>query len=415
MVWRRLLVSTWSGVLLFVAAGCASSGGGALPISRDTPFALGSEESAARVTRAQRPDPGRPPAASRTEPTRPKASGLSLPTPGNLPTPPGASPSAPGEGRGKVSVRAWVNGRPIFDEEVMASLGRYRSQFEGKSGEEAKALLAKIYNDELNQLVERELILQDAYKKLEKNPKVLEKLKAAATREFDKKLARIIKNIQQQIGTNNIEQVRHLVGKDTVEMLRRQEERTFIATEYIRSRIHPRLQQVGHREVYAYYLEHQNEFRTVDRVRWQDIFIAVGGTHATTADARRSAEEIVDRTRRGEPFEKFLPLDEGTSWKSPRKGEGEGQRRGEIKPAVLEPHLFQMQDGQIGPVVDVGTGFHVFKLLSREHAGQLPFSDKVQLAIATKLKNETAEREYKRIVKELRERAVIEVEQPGAP
>jgi parvulin-like peptidyl-prolyl isomerase len=172
------------------------------------------------------------------------------------------------------------------------------------------------------------------------------------------------------------------------------------------------VQRVGPEMIKEWYDQHPNEFRTVDKVKWQDIFIATAN-HGPAAQARHVAEEILERVRRGEKFDNCLQLDEGDSW-SYRKGEGNGQRRGEIKPPELEPYLFGMKDGQVGSLVELSTGYHVFRLLKREVAGQLPLDDKLQLSISQKLKNEIAEREYKRIIKELKERAVIVIEK-GLP
>ncbi|MCI0458690.1 MAG: peptidyl-prolyl cis-trans isomerase [Gemmataceae bacterium] len=406
MTWRCLLVPACFSVVIL--GGCASHRAGALPVSRDTPFALGLDapEPEARVARAQIPERDRhlPP------PPVTQATNVAPPRPQFAPPPAGPAQ----EERRGISVRAWVNNRPIFDEEVLMGVGRRAQEIMEQSPTQRVAYQTKVYNEELNQVIERELILQDAYRKLEKNQKVLDKLRQAARREFEKKVARIVKELQKKNG-GTYEQVHHQLGKETLDTLRRQEERNFIASEYIRSRVHIHLQRVGHEDIRAYYNQHLSEFRTEDRVQWQNIFICVGGPHGGTAvEARRFAEQILDRVRRGERFDAFLHLDDGMSWRS-RKGEGEGQQRGKIKPAELERYLFALKEGDVGPLVELSTGYHLFRVVKREYNGQLPFDDKVQLRIANKLRGEVAEREYKRVVKELRERAVIAIERPESP
>jgi peptidyl-prolyl cis-trans isomerase SurA len=90
-----------------------------------------------------------------------------------------------------------------------------------------------------------------------------------------------------------------------------------------------------------------------------------------------------------------------------RGGEGYGKRRGEIKPAEAETHLFQMRDGDIR-MVELASGVHVIKLVKREYAGLMPFDEKTQKFILNKLKNEAAEREWKKILKDLKSKVVIE-------
>src|SRR5262249_35894116 len=147
-------------------------------------------------------------------------------------------------------------------------------------------LIAKIFKQELNQLIERELIVQDALHKLEKNPKFLQKLREASAKEFDRKMRARARELK-----TTVEDLKRRVGKQNWHNLARQEERNFIASEYIRSRVYPHMQEVTHAVIREVYDRHPEQFRTVDKVQWQDIFIVVGPNHPTMADARRFAEQ----------------------------------------------------------------------------------------------------------------------------
>ena len=69
-----------------------------------------------------------------------------------------------------------------------------------------------------------------------------------------------------------------------------------------------------------------------------------------------------------------------------------------------------MRDGDVGPILDISTGVHVFRLVKRTYAGQMPFDEKVQAQIKNKLKREVWERERERIIRELTAKAVIQIE-----
>ena len=88
----------------------------------------------------------------------------------------------------------------------------------------------------------------------------------------------------------------------TLEAMERFEERKFFAIEYLRSRVFPFLQTVGHQEILDYYHQHLNQFQRVDSVKWQNVFIAVGSKHPTLEDARRFAEDLVRQALNGEDF-----------------------------------------------------------------------------------------------------------------
>ena len=55
------------------------------------------------------------------------------------------------------------------------------------------------------------------------------------------------------------------------------------------------------------------------------------------------------------------------------------------------------------------TGFHIVKLLDRTYQGRKPFNEAVQKEIREKLRQQVFMQEMKRIVNDLKRRAVIEV------
>src|SRR5262249_39613114 len=123
--------------------------------------------------------------------------------------------------------------------------------------------------------------------------------------------------------------------------------------------------------------------------------------------ARAFAEVLANRVRKGEDFVRLAEeYDNGDS--QYRKYEGAGRKRGEIRPAEAESVLFGLKDGDAA-VVEIGSGFHVVRLVKRERAGPMPFDDKVQKQIRDKLRGELFQREMKRIVTELRRKAVVEI------
>lgn len=306
-----------------------------------------------------------------------------------------------------ISVRAHVNGVPILDDEVkelcypaLISLSPELSEAE------RTAKQAQIFRDGLQQIIDREVILQDAFARLNKNgAQYLDKLKAAAGKDFDKTL----RAMKTRSGAKTDDQFTELLLSQgqTMDGMRRQFERNFIAREYSRSRIYPMIERAtGHQQIFEYYQEHPSAFQAVDSVKWQDVFIDAG-RHKSRAEARAFAEQLAARASKGEDFAKLLQYDNGDS--TYRNGEGFGSRRGEIKPPEAEPILFQLKDGQVGPVLEIPTGYHVLRLVKRTHAGKLPLDEKTQTDIRHKLQNIVADREYKKLVAELKEKATIEI------
>ncbi len=307
-----------------------------------------------------------------------------------------------------VSVRAHVNGVPIFDDEVKEICYPALISLPPTLPEsERAAKQAEIFREGLQQIIDREIILQDAFTRLSKaGAPYLEKLKAAAGKEFDKTL----QAMRKRSGAKTDEDFKEMLRSQgqTLDGIRRQFERNFMAREYMRSRIYPSvLLATGHQQIQDYYREHPGEFQAVDGVQWQDIFIDAG-RYRTREEARAFAEGLAARARKGEDFAKLMKYDNGDS--TYRNGEGFGQRRGEIKPPEAEPILFQMQDGQVGPVIEIPTGFHVIRLVKRTRAGLLPLDEKLQNDIRRKLQNLVVERETKKLLDELKQKATVEID-----
>jgi parvulin-like peptidyl-prolyl isomerase len=331
-----------------------------------------------------------------------------------VPSPPAstavpAASTSPGQALGpNLNVRAWVNGKAILDQELLDDAALELLQNSRRSEPERSAKRREILSTHLKRLVETELIVQDANHKLEKNTQAIKKIKELADRQFEKRLPELRKELGSEERLKEWLAIQGL----TMETFRKKQERIFLANQYLGSRIGPPMDAIGNPEITDYYYQHLNQFQTVDRVEWQDLFISVGPKHPTLEEARRFSEQIIGALRAGESFEKVLQYDEG-----PTKGVGLGQLRGEIRPQEVEEFIWHMKVGEVGPPVVLATGVHVFRVLKRQNAGQLPLDEKVQAQIKRKLKEEVWDRERKSIIRELSapDKAVIVYERSAMP
>src|SRR5262245_56354744 len=192
------------------------------------------------------------------------------------------------------------------------------------------------------------------------------------------------------------------------EMIRRQWERNFMAMEYMRHRVEPHLMQLNHEQVQGYYDKHPEEFSVEDSVRWQDLFIATAN-HPSVEAARQFAEVLRSRILSGEDFARLSKQFDNGVRNLHEDSAGEGQKRGEIRPGEAEPVVFALKSGQVGPLVVVPAGFHVVRVIERTHAGKKPLDATLQKDIKERLRMQIYTREMKRLVSDLKRRAVIEV------
>lgn len=413
----------WIGAMVLAAAvtGCTATHFPGQPTYGDLAHDLGLDE-APRTSRgqsgddpivvAQAPRPASellpPPPGGAKKPDIPAPLDLPLRKSAELAPAPGSGIAPPPGGAqqvgltshraARVLVRAWVNGRPIFDDEVMLQM-EMSGALRGASPDK----ITEAYNQNLTNIIELEIAYQDAVHKLEKAaPKALEQLRELVDAEYAKQ----VKHIRKQLPDDKFQEI--------APTFRRQMERQFIGMEYIRSRIFPILV-INYNDIKDYYDSHLNEFQTLPSVKWQHIFIAANSQRQTPENAAAFAATLLEQMGRDPNASvRFAQLckqhDDGDS--KSRDGLGFGIRKGEIQPAELEAELFKMEPGQIG-VLKVSTGAHIYRLESRVIGGQTPLNETIQAQIRNKIRNQVFEREFKRLVRELKTRAVVEIEKGG--
>src|SRR6516165_6158019 len=163
------------------------------------------------------------------------------------------------------------------------------------------------------------------FAKLKDRNTVLDKLKEAAGKEFDKKL----RELRRRSSVKSDEEFKAMLKAQGLSLagVRRQVERNFMAMEYMRNRILPAIDRISHQQIMEYYNHHPEEFQVSDGVTWQDIFIDAS-KFADRPAARQFAEGLAAKARGGDDFQKLvMQYDNGDS--SYRKGEGYGHRKGE--------------------------------------------------------------------------------------
>ena len=354
----------------------------------------------------------------------PVAPAGSAPPPLSLPPPPArlgmpnnlATPKPPKEGAGVAKLRnpeglnigrplsggvvvAQVNGQAILEEEVRVAMVQ-GGLGEGQSMAEQRRLA-------LETLIDREMVVQDCTMRLSKSPqaqKYLDKMKEMAGKEFERYLKQI-KGKNKIESDEEFEKILEAQGMP-IELMRRQQERNFIAMNYLQQRVMTAVDRISRADLEEYYRTRPDEFKVRDSVRWRHMFIAKA-RYNTPEEAQREAESLAARVRAGEDFvelsRKFCHGDSAL-----RGGEGVGRQRGEIKPVELEERLFRMRPGEVGPVIELRTGYHIFQLVDREYEGQKPFDEKVQKQIKSRLRDQSSQREMKAVITELKRTAVIE-------
>lgn len=165
----------------------------------------------------------------------------------------------------------------------------------------------------------------------------------------------------------------------------------FIESE-IRSRVN-----INPNEVIVYYKQKIKDYWQKDQVELRSIFIDYSKDKAA---AEKRLGDLKQAIRSGEDFEKLAKVYSD----SPSIGV---VKKGELVPQI-EKVVFNLQEGQISPIVETDTGYYVFQLKKRIPMKVSPFQD-----VKDQLKNELYQKkfkdEYQKYVDDLKKKAYVEI------
>jgi len=169
-------------------------------------------------------------------------------------------------------------------------------------------------------------------------------------------------------------------------------------------------EQIGESEIKKYYDDHKDEFNLPEEVVLSDIFLSTEGKDPQEAFAiRQKAEDLRNRLMKGEDFsqlaEKYSQDDAAS----------QGGNLGVFKRGTLakqiEDVVFSLNKNDITDVIQVKTGYEVFKVQDHYQAGVQPL-DKVRDMITNKLFDQKMEPAMRAYLSELREESYVMVK-PG--
>ncbi|HEV3146508.1 MAG TPA: peptidyl-prolyl cis-trans isomerase [Gemmataceae bacterium] len=309
---------------------------------------------------------------------------------------------------GQVAVRvvAYVNKTPIFETELREAVANRMHEVADLTEPQRSEKLRTIEKAELDKLIEREVIYEEAITRIKKlRPSALEELQKEAKKDFDKRLREMKKIYKLQTD----EQVKEFCVANgmSLEGLRRQLEHAFISNEYMRNLIFPKIQAIPLADVHEYYEKHAEEFQQQDRVKWQDIFLDSNKFPSRIA-ARQFADQVAQRLRQGEDFKKLSDELTKQGCNMSLGDVGVGEQPGEISPPELSTALFRMKPKDVAEPIEMPGGFHIVRVNERTYKGRKPLDVKSQSEILVKLQNAMADREFKKLADEMKSKAIIQ-------
>ena len=195
--------------------------------------------------------------------------------------------------------------------------------------------------------------------------------------------------------------------------LRKELEKTLVVNRYIQQNVDKKISVIP-AEVSEYYLKHPDEFKHPDIIRTSHILIAVpeNATAAQDSAARQRAEALLVRVRKGEDFAK-LARENSMDSSASNGGDIGYTEKGQLDPAY-ENAAWSMTVGQTSGIIRSSFGYHIIKVTEKKKAGSATL-DEARDQLTNFLKEQKRAAEMDKMIKEMRAKAKITVQLPGAP
>jgi peptidyl-prolyl cis-trans isomerase C len=370
---------------------------------------LGEQEAAGGKAAAPAPAPAAATAvkASAAAPSSPAAAAAPAPAPaggsgGKAGTAAPATPAAPGAAKPATppaeqplppekipAVVAKVNGAPIAKDELLKAVNQVRSQMPGITP------TAEIYRRVLDNLVSRELLLQEA--------------KTSGITVTDAEINQQITELKGRFPSP--EKFQEALKKEnlTEAEFARQARDAFAVQKLVETKVVNDVK-VSDQEIKDFYDKNQDKMKRPERVHVRHILIKVdkGAAADVKQKAKAKAEDLLAKAKAGADFAKLATESSDDPGSKPRGGDLSWVARGQTVPPFETAAFALKKPNEISPVVETEYGYHVIQLLEHQDAGAAPFAE-VKDRIAEFLKQQQQQAKVQDHLKALKAKGKVEV------
>lgn len=292
---------------------------------------------------------------------------------------------------------ARIGGQVVLAAEVMEGIPEIleanKDHFSAADLEKARLLLMK---RNLDKLIDTKLLFAAAKRVIpeENFPKVEEQLAKHFEEDRLPQLMELTKtHTKEDLNAKLVE-----MGSSLAQQKRKFGERA-LAQQWIRQNV-PQNEEVGHAEMLAYYQEHIAEYEFEATARWEELAVRFD-EFPSKAEAYRALAAMGNEVFHGADFAEVakarsqgVTADEG--------GQYGWTTRGALVSDALNKALFTLPVGQLSPIIETQTGFHIVRVLERRAAGRTSFVE-AQVEIEKKIQQERKQKRMEEYMAQLRE------------
>lgn len=306
------------------------------------------------------------------------------------------------------SIVARVNGDVILAQTLFAPLrGRLAEAQTKMQPVEFAQFRGTEIKRQLNDLIERQLLIQEARRQLPEQ--LVKKLEGAADREFSKTIDQNMK----KMGVNTEAELRHKMLDEgmSLEQVRENQRAQFAAQQFLLMQLGPRIA-VSRPEMLDYYNAHPEQFKKPVGVRWSEIVISFEKQGSREA-ARNKADEVLAKLRGGSNFATLAKADsDGATAAQGGAWDFTTQRAYVVK--AVDEVIFRLPEGKFSDLIEGPRGWHIVRVDQKDMGGIISFVD-AQDEIRKLVREEKFRKETAAYVEQLRKKAHIVTIFDGTP
>ncbi|MFQ5956699.1 MAG: peptidylprolyl isomerase [Candidatus Brocadiales bacterium] len=308
-----------------------------------------------------------------------------------------AQPTLLAEKRYVGTIVAVVNDEIITEEDLQRRAAvAVADAFKKYKGGELRSKVDQILDDVLNELIDRQLLVQKAHSIIDENPYVLE--------DIEKDLDNFLKDAVEEVGS--LSKFYEIAMKEGINPTEKKVElRDDLMVERLLNEfVHMKIN-ISPKDVRDYYKANKDEFAQERSVKIRQIILKFS-SYPSKKDAQKKAEEIRDRAVKGENFEALVKeFSEG-----PRRSEGSLWDFDEVlsMKGLIREAALALEKGQISDIIRTGIGLHVLKAEDVRPAKEPDF-ETLQGEIKDILFKQEAMKKKREYIRELKKSAVIKI------
>ena len=298
------------------------------------------------------------------------------------------------------SIVAYVNGRPVFLDDVLSG---FRQMLEAKteiSAEQRNYIIRERLRKQLPAYIDQEIVLQAL------NQKVPEDRQQLIRESIEPMFQEVLAKIKQDQNLQTDEQLSQMLAGEgmTINSLRDSFVRVQMINGYI-STLANAPQNIDRQELVDYYRSHLQDYTTPEQVRFAEIIVKFD-QHGGRKGAEAVMANVVQQLQAGRDFgavaESF-----SDALSAEKNGDLGWIEQGALADKELEALLFELPAGQLTKVLVKPERFELYRVISHKQQTTIPFQD-VQKDIEKTLLKEKSEQAKTKVTDDLKAKAIIE-------